>query len=556
MKMDSVKVNSSSVGDILPNVVRKNIDGSTSKMDKDVSGIINKFEKTLEKFPSDCEKKGNFISIESGILNESQCLEDKNLKEKSLSSNIFDVTKMVCPVIGSVTNTQLYTTINGINVRKSFLEIHKNIVDKEMERIRKILQDMKMDRRVSLRYLIEINFKNNKKNSVLYSIVNEKDDSIIEEFKKYYKCSFNIAVRVPGNDIFISLVPDGGRKCNCVNCLEGCSIKNCLMNKEITNFSITSTKVPSVGEELSSQLDKDIENELEFFTSEIEQRGDSNVAFIDVCNQYLIDKGVTSTLYMLFYNGTQKEYSYCVEVLTRKFNLSWKDCDGLTLSMKDLDFGEENTISKPCSLAHEKEIEDGLEAVIAGGDILCEDEVDYYSCNEVSDNNGSFSNGTTTTEEDEKSMTITEMLINKAGFENGDALEQFICSRIEYYIAENGCDRIPINEMDSIVNSFFEMHVDPIREFGKGWPEMCQKWVDKKYLYFSKDKTAIMVTDPETPELYLKDNDKIFTNNQEENERIIDELEKYGINLRPYVLFRNGQPHIIIEDASVENNGK
>lgn len=554
--MDSVKVNSSSVGDILPNVVKKNIDGNTGKMDKDVLDIVNKFEKTFKKFSSNEEGNENLFSIENGILKESQSLEGNNLKDKLLSSNIFDVTKKVCPVIGSVSNTQLYTTINGINIRKTFFEIHKNIVNREMDVIGRCLKEMDLDRRVSLRYLIEVNFKNNGKSSLLQLILNSEDKSIVEEFKKYYEDDFNIAIRVPGKDILMSLVPDGGRKCSCTNCLEGCSIKNCLMNKEKINFSTTSNKLLSEKEKISLQFDKEINNELEYFINEIEQRGDSNVAFIDVCNQYLIDKCATSTLYMLFYNGTQEEYSYCIEVLTNKFNLSWKSFDGLTLSMKDLDFGEENSIDKPCSLAHEKEIESGLDAVTAGGDILCEDEIDYHSCNEAFDNNSFPSNGTIATDEDEKSMSITEMLIKKAGFENGDALEQFICSRIEYYIAENGCDSIPINEMDSVINSFFEMHVDPVKEFGKGWPEMCQKWVEKKYLYFSKDKTAIMVTDPETPELYLQDNDKIFTNNQEENERIIDELEKCGINLKPYVLFRNGQPHIIIEDASVENNSK
>uniref|UniRef100_A0A0K0G3N5 DNA-directed RNA polymerase n=1 Tax=Strongyloides venezuelensis TaxID=75913 RepID=A0A0K0G3N5_STRVS len=506
MKMNNLKVNSNDCEGTLKCHTTRNIGCSP-----DTSGVIGMVEKNLKKLPSLTEEDEKCFRKTNGAYHLGRC--------------------------------ELHCEINGDKVHKSTFGNYKNIAEDEMEVVKKHLTNMKTDRRVSLRsLLIEISLKDNVKYSFLQNMLDTQDKSVMEDFLAHFKEDFNLAVRVPGDDILLSLPPKGGRNCSCTNCLEGCPPKNCLKMGD-------KGSVPKKEEGI---LEKKIQDELEYFVNEIDQRGDSNVAFIDVCNQYLIDKRITSCLYTMLYNGTNEEYLYCVKMLSKEFNLTWNGCDGLTLSMRDLDFGCEALIEKPCSLAHEKEIEDGLEAVVAGGDILCEDgTTNYYNCKKVLDSNVINTSG-----EDEKSMSITEMLVDKAGFENGDALEQFICSRIESYISETGYDRIPVNELDSVINNFFEMHVDPIREFGMGWPEMCQRWVDKKYLYFSKDKTAIMVTDPETPELYLEDRDKIFADNQEDNERIIDELAMHGINLRPYVLFRNGQPHIIIEDASVENKSK
>uniref|UniRef100_A0A0N5BSU3 DNA-directed RNA polymerase n=1 Tax=Strongyloides papillosus TaxID=174720 RepID=A0A0N5BSU3_STREA len=507
MKMDNLKVNSNDCEGAVNCHTTHNIGCSV-----DASENIKMVEKNLKNLPSLTEEDEDIVRKSNEAYHLGRC--------------------------------ELHGGINGDKVRKSTFESYKNIAENEMELVKERLSNMNTDRRVSLRsLLIETSLKDNVKHSFLLNMLDSQDKSVIEDFMAHFREDFNLAVRVPGNDILLSLPPKGGRNCSCTNCLEGCLPKDCLKMD-------SRASVPKK-EELSL-FEKKVQDELEYFVNEIEQRGDSNVAFIDVCNQYLIDKRVTSCLYTMLYNGTNEEYLYCVKMLSKEFNLTWNGCDGLTLSMRDLDFGGEALIEKPCSLAHEKEIEDGLEAVVAGGDILCEDGTTiFYSCKKTLD-----SNVINTSVEDEKSMSITEMLVNKAGFENGDALEQFICSRIESYIAETGYDRIPVSELDSVINNFFEMHVDPVREFGMGWPEMCQRWVDKKYLYFTKDKTAIMVTDPETPELYLEDRDKIFADNQEDNERIIDELAMHGINLRPYVLFRNGQPHIIIEDASVENKSK
>uniref|UniRef100_A0A0N4Z0B8 DUF4476 domain-containing protein n=1 Tax=Parastrongyloides trichosuri TaxID=131310 RepID=A0A0N4Z0B8_PARTI len=417
------------------------------------------------------------------------------------------------------------------------------IITKEMELLKNYLEEKNIIRRVSIREILMELFHSDSNSEIITYLLND-NEQMIENIIKNFNDIFYMGYRKFIKDILISL-KRGGNNCSCKNCEEGCSGRSCL-NDKINGMSSRNSYVitPTNGNQKEyEELRKKLFSEMVFFINEVKNRGGSNVSFDDVCLQYYIDNNCYPSIYELFYNETEDAFKYCISIMEEAFFVNVKSCENVLLSMKDLNFNDGNIIEKPCSLLHEKEIENNLEAVIAGGDILCEGK-GFDDDKNISSND----------EEKEGNMSITDMLINIAGFENGDALEEFICSRLEHYVEETGIDEIPICDMDTIVNSFFDMHVDAMKEFGKTWDEMCQKWVDKKYLYFNKTKTAVMVTDPETPELYLEDQDKIFTDNQEENERIVDELaELYGINLRPFILFQGGQPHMIIEDGTIEN---
>uniref|UniRef100_A0AC35UIL5 Regulatory protein zeste n=1 Tax=Rhabditophanes sp. KR3021 TaxID=114890 RepID=A0AC35UIL5_9BILA len=239
-------------------------------------------------------------------------------------------------------------------------------------------------------------------------------------------------------------------------------------------------------------------HEIDFFEREIELRGSTDVPFIELCVQLKKVRDVKSICYEMLLKDVDNSRQRLISLFENKFVIRMENKVDMYLSLKDLNFqkefgaGDDLEIEKPCSKRHEQEVENDLEAIIAGGDVLVEDytkfdPIDTSSLPEISQK--------------------SDNQVCASKFENGDALEDFICSRLQI-LMEEGQKSIPIENMHSIINNFFEMHVDPNKEFEKSWSQMANKWVEGKNFYYNDEKTALLLTDPKTPNEYDNSTDQ------------------------------------------------
>uniref|UniRef100_A0AAF5HYY8 Transthyretin-like family protein n=2 Tax=Strongyloides stercoralis TaxID=6248 RepID=A0AAF5HYY8_STRER len=235
-----------------------------------------------------------------------------------------------------------------------------------------------------------------------------------------------------------------------------------------------------------------IMKELTFYETEIESRGGNQILLADLAYQFTTDYGEKALIFDAINYNTEGSKDIITSMIATKFKVNVSNTKDIYLSSKDLEFNldpsEDNlSIDKPCTLEHEKEIENNLEAIVAGGDILIDDS------DKENKNNGSNN--------DYGELSFTEHL-NAIGTENpGDALEIFICSRLQNLI-EEGMESIPIDNLDNLINEFFEMKVDPLREFGCSWNEVAENFVKRNFFYYTLDKKGLVLKDPNTPDIY------------------------------------------------------
>ncbi|CEF62452.1 Hypothetical protein SRAE_1000072500 [Strongyloides ratti] len=235
-----------------------------------------------------------------------------------------------------------------------------------------------------------------------------------------------------------------------------------------------------------------IMKEISFYETEIELRGGSQIPLADLAQQFTNDCGMKALIFDAINYNTEESRDIIISMIATKFKVNISDTKEVFLSSKDLEFNvdiseDSSSIDKPCTLEHEKEIEDKLEAIVAGGDILIDDSDKENESNKVNNVYGELS--------------FTEHL-NAIGTEDpGDALEIFICSRLQSLI-EEGMESIPIDNLDNLINEFFEMKVDPVREFGCSWREVAENFVKRNFFYYTLDKKGLVLKDPTTPEIY------------------------------------------------------
>uniref|UniRef100_A0A0N5BND5 ANK_REP_REGION domain-containing protein n=1 Tax=Strongyloides papillosus TaxID=174720 RepID=A0A0N5BND5_STREA len=295
------------------------------------------------------------------------------------------------------------------------------------------------------------------------------------------------------------------KKCDnvIINEVFGCGDTGCNKENSTPNGDVH-TNLGKGDEELKAfkqQLDyvknnhDSIMEELAFYEAEVESRGNNHVLLLDLALQYSKDTGNKALIFDSLINNTEGSRDVIITMLASKFKLDLSNINNIYLSSKDLDFHMEPNedsaaIDKPCTLEHEKEVENNLEAIAAGGDILIDD---------YNDDNKDTGNNKSVTGCDELSFTDH---LNAIGTEDpGDALEVFICSRLQN-LCEEGMESIPINDLDNLINEFFEMKVDPIREFGCSWEKVAENFVERNFFYYTLDKKGLVLKDPTTPEVY------------------------------------------------------